>query len=44
MVSTMRTGGVYTFYGKDALSIKNACELNRDMESLIISKHNSKIK
>ena len=44
MVSTMRTGWVYTFYGKDALSIKNACELNRDMESLIISNHNSRLR
>ena len=40
VVSTMRTGGFYTFYGKDALSIKDACELNRDIESLIISNHN----
>ena len=43
MVSSKKSG-TYTFYGKDALSIKNACELNRDMESLIISNHNSKIR
>ena len=44
VIISTRKAGTYTFYGKDALSIKNACELNRDMESLIISNHNSKIR
>lgn len=44
VVSTMRTGDSYTFYGKDALSIKNACESNRDIESLILSNTNQIIR
>lgn len=40
VVSSRKTGS-FTFYGKDALSIKNACESNRDLESLIISRYNS---
>ena len=35
-VST-RKDGPYTFYGNDALSIKNACEMNRDLTSYILS-------
>ena len=30
----------YIFYGKEAESIINACELNRDIESCIVSNHN----
>ena len=28
----------YTFYGKDALSIKNACEMNRDLSSYMLTR------
>ena len=34
---SVKKSGPYTFYGQDALSIKNACELNRDIESMILS-------
>lgn len=32
------------FYGKEAESIINACELNRDIESCIVSNHNTIIR
>ena len=35
IVST-KNKGPYTFYGRDALSIKNACELNRDLTSYML--------
>lgn len=31
--------GTYTFYGYDAISIKNACELNRDLTSYMLENH-----
>ena len=37
-VSTKKTGPVI-FYGKDALSIKNACEANRDISSMVVLDH-----
>ena len=36
---TTKNKGPYIFYGKEALSIKNACELNRDIASCIINNH-----
>ena len=38
IVSTKKHGP-YTFYGHDAISIKNACELNRDIASYIINNY-----
>ena len=35
---TTKDKGPYTFYGKDALSIKDACELNRDIASYILTR------
>lgn len=34
IVSTRKRGST-TFYGKDAVSIKDACELNRDLQSYL---------
>lgn len=34
----------YVFYGKEAEDIINACEVNRDIESLIILSHNTVVK
>lgn len=38
-VSTPKMGS-FVFYGKDALSIKNACETNRDLTSYMLINHN----
>ena len=34
------TKGIFTYYGKDALSIKNACETNRELASYMLKNHN----
>ena len=34
----------YTFYGKEAEDIINACEINRDLDSIIMANHNQNIK
>ena len=34
---TTKNRGPFIYYGKDALSIKNACEINRDLSSYLLS-------
>jgi hypothetical protein len=38
MVNTKNLGS-YVFYGQDAMSIKSACEENRDLTSFILTEH-----